>query len=163
MGTCFRAAMMGMNWRRRSCALSVDATQMQHASKLTNENNRDTQATMPRPIALTLGEPAGIGPDLAIAVWRRRGALGLPPFYVLGDPAYLARRSLLTGPPVELQTCEPAEAASIFSFALPVVDTGAAATARPGQPDGASAPAAIASIRLGVDHVLSGKAAAIVT
>jgi 4-hydroxythreonine-4-phosphate dehydrogenase len=118
---------------------------------------------MARPLALTLGEPAGIGPDLAIAVWRRRAELDLPPFYVLGDPAYLARRSLLTGPPVELQTCEPADAASLFASALPVVDIGTAATARPGQPDDASAPAAIASIRLGVDHVLAGRAAAIVT
>src|SRR5713226_8577328 len=112
----------------------------------------DTQIAMRRPIVLTLGEPAGIGPDLAIAVWRRRAALDLPPFYVLADPAYLARRALLTGPPVALQTCEPADAALIFASALPVVDIGTAATARPGQPDDASAPAAIASIRLGVDH-----------
>jgi 4-hydroxythreonine-4-phosphate dehydrogenase len=134
-----------------------------HEGKFTNENNMGTQAVMARPLALTLGEPAGIGPDLAIAVWRRRAEFGLPPFYVLGDPAYLARRALLTGPPVALQTCAPADAASIFASALPVVDTGAAATARPGQPDDASAPSAIASIRLGVDHVLGGKAAAIVT
>ena len=118
---------------------------------------------MVRPIALTLGEPAGIGPDLSIAVWRRRAELELPPFYVLGDPAYLAHRATLTGPPIALRAGEPAEAASMFAAALPVVDIGIAVTARPGQPDDASAPAAIASIRLGVDHVLSGKAAAIVT
>jgi 4-hydroxythreonine-4-phosphate dehydrogenase len=115
------------------------------------------------PIALTLGEPAGIGPDLAIAVWRRRAALDVPPFYVLGDPAYLARRATLTGRPLEIRVVEPGDAASTFTSALPVVDTGTAATAPPGQPDDASAPAAIASIRLGVDHVLGGKAAAIVT
>jgi 4-hydroxythreonine-4-phosphate dehydrogenase len=118
---------------------------------------------MRRPIALTLGEPAGIGPDLAIAVWRRRAALDLPPFYVLGDPAFLARRATLTGPPVSLRAGEPEEAASNFADALPVVEIGTAVTARPGHPDDASAPAAIASIRLGVDHVLGGKAAAIVT
>jgi 4-hydroxythreonine-4-phosphate dehydrogenase len=115
------------------------------------------------PIALTLGEPAGIGPDLAIAVWRRRAALDVPPFYVLGDPAYLARRATLTGRPLEIRVVEPGDAASTFASALPVVDTGTAATAKPGHPDDASAPAAIASIRLGVDHVLGGKAAAIVT
>jgi 4-hydroxythreonine-4-phosphate dehydrogenase len=118
---------------------------------------------MVRPIALTLGEPAGIGPDLAIAVWRRRAELDLPPFYVLGDPAYLAHRATLTGPPIALHAGGPAEAAAMFAAVLPVVDIGMAVTARPGQPDDASAPAAIASIRLGVDHVLSGKAAAIVT
>ncbi len=118
---------------------------------------------MTRPIALTLGEPAGIGPDLAIAVWRQRAALDLPPFYVLADPAFLARRAMLTGPPVPLHAGEPAEATSTFASALPVVEIGTAVTARPGHPDDASAPAAIASIRLGVDHVLSGKAAAVVT
>jgi 4-hydroxythreonine-4-phosphate dehydrogenase len=118
---------------------------------------------MRRPIALTLGEPAGIGPDLAIAVWRQRAALDLPPFYVLGDPSFLAHRATLTGPPVSLRTGEPAEAASAFADALPVVDIGTAVTTQPGHPDDASAPAAIASIGLGVDHVLSGKAAAIVT
>ncbi len=118
---------------------------------------------MPLPLALTLGEPAGIGPDLAIAVWRRRASLDLPPFYVTGDPAFLARRATLTGAPVAVHRCEPADAAAAFASALPVVDTGMAATAAPGHPDEASAPAAIASIHLAVDHVLGGKAAAIVT
>ena len=44
-----------------------------------------------QPLALTLGEPAGIGPDLALAVWRRRAEFGLPAFYLLGDPDYLRR------------------------------------------------------------------------
>jgi 4-hydroxythreonine-4-phosphate dehydrogenase len=118
---------------------------------------------MPRPLALTLGEPAGIGPDLAVAVWRRRDALDLPPFYIVGDPAFLARRSALAGPPVAVRACQPADAASIFAAALPVVDTGVAATAHPGNPDESSAPAAIAAIHLGVDHVLGGKASALVT
>ena len=41
---------------------------------------------MPRPLALTLGEPAGIGPDITFAAWRRRAELDLPPFYLLADP-----------------------------------------------------------------------------
>jgi 4-hydroxythreonine-4-phosphate dehydrogenase len=118
---------------------------------------------MHRAIALTLGEPAGIGPDLAIAVWRQRAALNLPPFYMLGDPAFLSARARLLGQPVTLGAGDPAEAIDMFASALPVIDIGIAVTARPGEPDGASAPAAIASIRLAVDHVLSGKAAAIVT
>lgn len=115
------------------------------------------------PLALTLGEPAGIGPDLAAAVFRRRAELALPPFYVLGDPAFLARRSALTGAGVETVTCQPEEAAAVFATALPVADTGVAATAPPGAPDGNSAGAALAAIRLGVDHVLAGRAAALVT
>jgi len=51
----------------------------------------------------------------------------------------------------------------MFATALPIVDIGMAVTAKPGHPDPTSAPAAIASIRLGVRHVLGGEAAAIVT
>ena len=42
------------------------------------------------PLALTLGEPAGIGPDLTLAIWRRRRDLDLPPFYLIGDVDFLA-------------------------------------------------------------------------
>ena len=47
------------------------------------------------PLALTLGEPAGIGPDLTLAIWRRRRELDLPPFYVVGEAEF--RRSLPSG------------------------------------------------------------------
>src|SRR2546425_961038 len=49
---------------------------------------------MTRPLALTLGEPAGIGPDITFAAWQRRAELALPPFYLLAEPGhteYLAR------------------------------------------------------------------------
>ena len=39
---------------------------------------------MPRPLALTLGEPAGIGPDITLAAWLRRAELELPAFYEIG-------------------------------------------------------------------------------
>ena len=45
---------------------------------------------MSRPLALTLGEPAGIGPDITLAVWQRRHELKLPPFYLIADPAFLS-------------------------------------------------------------------------
>ena len=47
---------------------------------------------MIRPLALTLGEPAGIGPDITLAAWQRREEFALPPFYLLSDPDFLARR-----------------------------------------------------------------------
>ena len=54
---------------------------------------------MARPLALTLGEPAGIGPDIAIKAWLRRDELKLPPFYLLGDGGFLGRRAqALEGP-----------------------------------------------------------------
>ena len=46
-----------------------------------------------QPLALTLGEPAGIGPDLTLAIWRRRAELDLPAFYVVAEPEFLRRRA----------------------------------------------------------------------
>src|SRR5262245_31836340 len=118
---------------------------------------------MPPPLALTLGEPAGIGPDITFAAWRRRAELGLRPFYILGDPKFLARRAERTAPGVPIAIVEPAQAASVFATALPVVDLGITVTALPGQPDQSSAPAALAAIRRAVADVGAGKASAIVT
>ena len=50
-------------------------------------------ATAGLPLALTIGEPAGIGPDLTIAIWRRRAELGVPAFYLIGDVDFIRRRA----------------------------------------------------------------------
>ena len=111
------------------------------------------------PLALTLGEPAGIGPDITLAIWRRRVELDLPPFYLIGDPEFLARARALLGLDVPLAEVAPAQAAAAFARALPVVPLGLPVTAAPGKPDASSAPAAIASIRRAVADVLAGRAA----
>ena len=116
-----------------------------------------------RPLALTLGEPAGIGPDLALAVWHRRTELDIPPFYIVADPEFLGHRAELLGLAIPISSADPATAAAIFPTALPVVALNVKATAAPGQPDRSSARAAIASIRRVVDDVLSGSASAVVT
>jgi 4-hydroxythreonine-4-phosphate dehydrogenase len=116
-----------------------------------------------QPLALTLGEPAGIGPDLALTVWHRRAALNLPPFYIVADAEFLRRRAARLGLEVPVAIVPPAAAAATFATALPVVLIDVAVTAEPGTPDGSSARAAIASIRRAVADVLAGSAAAIVT
>jgi 4-hydroxythreonine-4-phosphate dehydrogenase len=116
-----------------------------------------------QPLALTLGEPAGIGPDLALAIWRRRAELEIPAFYLVADPAFLGRRSARLGLDVPIATVTPSSAASTFRSALPVVALDVAVTAEPGRPDRSSAPAAVASIRRAVTDVIAGSAAAIVT
>jgi 4-hydroxythreonine-4-phosphate dehydrogenase len=116
-----------------------------------------------QPLALTLGEPAGIGPDLALAVWHRRAELDIPPFYVVADPQFLRRRAQRLGLDVPISTATPAGARAVFSSALPVVALDVEVTAKPGHPDRSSAPAAIASIRHAVADVLAGAAAAVVT
>ena len=115
------------------------------------------------PLALTLGEPAGIGPDLTLAVWTRRAELDLPPFYVIGDPDFYRQRAALLGLDVPVAATTPALANQSFARALPVVALDMKVTAQPGQPDASSAPAAIASIRAAVADVLAGRACGIVT
>jgi 4-hydroxythreonine-4-phosphate dehydrogenase len=120
-------------------------------------------ARSPLPLALTIGEPAGIGPDLTIAVWRRRIELDLPPFYLVGDADFLHTRARVLGFDVPTAIVAPAQAATAFERALPVVPLDLPITAAPGKPDATSAPAAIASIRRAVADVMAGHAAAIVT
>src|ERR1043165_7403398 len=118
---------------------------------------------MSLPLALTLGEPAGIGPDITLAVWLRRDELALPPFYLLADPDFLARRARRLGLDVPLRVVEPETAAKTFADALPVVALAERVTAAPGQPDQSSGPAAIASIRRAVADGFAGSAHAVVT
>jgi 4-hydroxythreonine-4-phosphate dehydrogenase len=118
---------------------------------------------MSKPLALTSGEPAGIGPDIALAAWLRRDELKLPPFYLLGDRDFLADRARRLGVAVELADASPEQALGTFARALPVVPAGKPATARPGAPDATSADAALSSIRRAVADVMAGKAAAVVT
>jgi len=120
-------------------------------------------ASQPLPLAVTFGEPAGIGTDITLLAWQARHRFSLPPFYMLADPEALARRARLLNLAVPLARCEPGTAAAMFARALPVVPLGLTATAEPGHPDDTSAPAAIASIRLAVDDVIAGRASAVVT
>ncbi len=115
------------------------------------------------PLALTLGEPAGIGPDIALLAWRRRDELKLPPFYLIGDARFLAQRAQSLGLDMPIQESAPIEATSIFARALPVTPLDLPVTAAPGAADATSAPAAIASIEKAVADVLAGRAAAVVT
>jgi 4-hydroxythreonine-4-phosphate dehydrogenase len=118
---------------------------------------------MPSPLALTLGEPAGIGPDITFAAWRRRAEFGLAPFYLLADPAFVARRAERIAPDVTIAVVEPQAAGAAFETALPVVDIGVTVSAEPGHPDRSSAPAALTAIRRAVADVYRGVASAIVT
>ncbi|NWG25628.1 MAG: 4-hydroxythreonine-4-phosphate dehydrogenase PdxA [Pseudorhodoplanes sp.] len=118
---------------------------------------------MSLPLALTIGEPAGIGPDLALAVWLRRSELGLPPFYLIADPAFVVRRASALGYSVPFREVEPEGASSVFADALPIVTLDMTTTTEPGRPDESSALSAIASIRRGVRDVIEGRASAVVT
>jgi 4-hydroxythreonine-4-phosphate dehydrogenase len=115
------------------------------------------------PLALTMGEPAGIGPDVTIAAWLRRAELALPAFYCLADPDLMTARAAAMGVRLPVESVSPADAAGAFDRALPVVRLDTAVAARPGAVDAANAPAVIEAIARAVGDIRSGAAAAIVT
>ncbi len=113
------------------------------------------------PIALTMGDPAGIGGELTLRAWLARGTA---PFFVLDDPDRLAALAARMALPVPVRViASPAEAAGVFADALPVLPVRLAAPAPPGQPDPANAPAVIASIERAAGLALRGEAGAVVT
>lgn len=114
-------------------------------------------------LAMTMGDPAGIGPDITIKAWAARTRWQLPPFYVIGNTEALVRRSRLLGIDLTIAVSTPETAASQFAQALPVVPLDMSADAVPGEPNGANASAVIAAIRLATEHALTGRCAAIVT
>lgn len=116
-----------------------------------------------RPLALSMGEPAGIGAEIALKAWLAR-AEAVPPFVLIDDAgrvAALARRLELPVPVRRLERA--ADAAAVFADALPVLDHPLAAPVVPGRPDPANAPSVIAAIERAVACVRAGDAAAVVT
>jgi 4-hydroxythreonine-4-phosphate dehydrogenase len=116
-----------------------------------------------RPLALTMGDPAGIGGELTLRAWQawRRGD-GC--FVALDDPVRLRRLAHDMGldvPVVIVPTIDSVPAA--FRDALPVLPIHLAIPARPGQPDGQNAAAVVASIERATDLAARGLAGAVVT
>ncbi|MHA7874646.1 4-hydroxythreonine-4-phosphate dehydrogenase PdxA [Roseivivax sp.] len=109
----------------------------------------------PAPIALTCGEPAGIGPELAPKAWAAlKDEL---PFFLIGDPAHLPE-----GTPV-VEITQPQEAPAAAARGLPVLPERMAGPRVPGRPDAAQARGVIAAIERAVSLVSSGKAGGLCT
>ena len=115
------------------------------------------------PLALTMGEPSGIGPDITIAAWLRRHELALPPFYCLADKAVLVERASVLGVVCPIETVTPDTAGARFDEALPVVQLEAPISAQIGVPDPANAQGVIEAIARATGDVRAGVAAAVVT
>ncbi len=111
---------------------------------------------MQRPIALTMGDPAGIAGEIAHAAWTAlRGELA---FYMIADPDWLAA---LGAPVVRIDGA--ADAAAAMARGIPVLAEPLAAPVRLGAPDPAHAPAVLRSITRAVADVQAGRAGAICT
>lgn len=121
-------------------------------------------SSSPGPIALTMGDPAGIGPDIALAAWQARRQESLPPFFLVGDPDLLQARGKQLGLDVPVRCCEPSDdLANIFENALPVLSVPLTYPVKAGIPDPHAAPAIIKAIEIGVDLIYAGTASAVVT
>jgi 4-hydroxythreonine-4-phosphate dehydrogenase len=115
------------------------------------------------PLVVTMGEPAGIGGEITLKAWLGRGG-GVPPFYLIDDLDRIAALARRLDWPVPVQSISaPEDAPAVFAGALPIAPIGITSRASPARPDPADAPAILAAIETGVRHVLSGRAAALVT
>jgi 4-hydroxythreonine-4-phosphate dehydrogenase len=115
------------------------------------------------PLALTQGDPAGIGPELALVAWLRREDSAVPPFAYIGDPSHLRSVALALGLDVPIVSTTWEMAGADFARALPVIETGHTVILAPGQPDPSSAPGTLAAIEIAVAASISGLASAVVT
>ncbi|WP_068074623.1 4-hydroxythreonine-4-phosphate dehydrogenase PdxA [Novosphingobium lentum] len=116
-----------------------------------------------RPIVASIGDPAGIGPELLCAAWAARHVERLPPFCVVGSSALLEAAGQRRGLAVPIRTIgAPHEALGCFGEALPVIDLGAA-DYTPGSPTDGGAALALRSLETATFIARSGVAAALVT
>ena len=119
--------------------------------------------TPPLPLAVTMGEPAGVGGELSLKAWLAP-TRGARPFFAIDDPARLEglARDLGLAVPVR-KIARAAEAAAVFDAALPVLPVRLRAPVRAGHPDPANAPATIEAIERAASLACAGEIAGFVT
>ena len=117
-----------------------------------------------RPIALTMGDPAGIGPEITIKAWSELRHNSDDSFFIIGDISLYEKALLKASLPTPYEiTNSMDEVHSIFSNHLPVLNTGSLDDIKFGLPNPKHAPAIVKSIETAVDLSLQGKASAVVT
>ena len=115
------------------------------------------------PLAVTMGEPAGIGGELSLKVWQARRSDSRS-FFVLDEPARLAALARRLGLDIPVrEIAQPGDAGTVFQQALPVLPIRLRAPVRPGEPDPANAPATLEAIERAVRMALAGQVSGVVT
>ncbi len=112
-----------------------------------------------RPLAVAMGDPAGIGPEIVAKAWRSRELHSLAPFFAVGEPGAVER--IWDGPVVRIAS--PDEATGAFGEGLPILPVACSAPVRPGMPDTEGARCALDSLELATGLTRSGSAGALVT
>ncbi len=116
------------------------------------------------PLAISLGDPAGVGPELIALAWTQREELGLPPFFVVGGANVLQSAAKSRGLDLPGETIEaPQDAAAMFGEALPVLAEGGDGRFRPGEPSPEGARLALHSLEMAASLALTGAASGMVT
>ncbi|MEO5972167.1 MAG: 4-hydroxythreonine-4-phosphate dehydrogenase PdxA [Sphingomicrobium sp.] len=114
---------------------------------------------IPKPLAVSLGDPAGIGPEVVAKCWDNRAAFGLPPFVAIGDPRSVA--AVWDGPIEAIDDQRDIDAA--FDVGLPLIQIAAAEADLPGHPSIAGAHCSLDSLEIAVGLARSGSASAVIT
>lgn len=122
-------------------------------------SNIDEPVSLITPIAVSLGDPSGIGPEVIAKAWEQRAAAGLRTFFAVGDRRAIS--AVWDGPTAAVVT--PEEAAAHYDHALPVMHVEDADDIVPGMPNVQGARCALHSLELAVGLARSGTAGAIVT
>lgn len=115
------------------------------------------------PLAISMGEPAGIGPDLILQLFAQRKSLRLPPFLVYGNLEFLRARARRLGLEIAMTKAGPATANAIFVHSLPVLNLGDAIADRPGSPDPGTAETVLEAISKATGDCLTRSCRALVT
>ncbi len=118
---------------------------------------------MAAPLVLTIGDPSGIGPEIAAAAWAARIAAGVPPFLLIGDPELVAARARMAGIAVPVTPATPEDAVELFGQALPVLALPRPMQDAPGRPLAANGAGVIEAIDVAAALVQAGRASAMVT
>ena len=112
------------------------------------------------PLAVTLGEPAGIGPEIISKAWHRFAGRADVAFFVIGDLALIRERA---GDVPVIAISSPVEAAAVFARGVPVLHMPLGHKVTAGSPSPQCAPSVIGYIDKATELALAGEARAIVT
>ncbi|MEO1067470.1 MAG: 4-hydroxythreonine-4-phosphate dehydrogenase PdxA [Pseudomonadota bacterium] len=123
--------------------------------------------TLEKPLALTLGEPGGIGPEITLALWHGRKSNPIPPFVWVADPQFIESRAARLGFSPQIALWSPdlsaEETAALFETAIPITPLKAEITDEPGVARAVNGAGVMGSIEQAVDLVHAGHASAVVT
>lgn len=114
---------------------------------------RPTPISPTQPIGLTIGDPCGVGIEIALRAWQLREREGISPFMLIGPLQWVEPVRQRLFPQIEVRPCQPDEAVGVFDQALPIFPIAANDDVAPiaGQPDSRFAPGIIRAIETGVE------------